>query len=62
MNYEEAAQLLTEPFKDNVCCVCGTKAKDYDGGLGYEAVYCPKCGIYSDHQCVSISKEFKEVE
>lgn len=34
-------------------CQCGncdvTKAKEYDGSLGYEAVICLACGRYSDH-------------
>lgn len=34
-------------------CECGNndpaKAKYYDGSLGYEAIVCTECGIYTDH-------------
>ena len=26
----------------------GSKLRHYDGSLGYEAIYCPKCGKYWD--------------
>lgn len=35
-------------------CSCGnqdpSKAKFYDGMLGYEAIVCTECGRYSDHE------------
>lgn len=34
-------------------CACGntspSRAKEYDGSLGYEAIVCLDCGRYSDH-------------
>lgn len=35
-------------------CTCGntdpSKAKHYDGALGYMAIICTSCGRYSDHE------------
>ena len=33
---------------DNKCPNDGTPLKWHDGALGYEALYCPKCGYWTD--------------
>ena len=33
---------------DNECPNDGTPLKWHDGVLGYEALYCPKCGYWAD--------------
>jgi DNA-directed RNA polymerase subunit RPC12/RpoP len=43
---------------ENSCPNCGAKTKFYDGALGYEAVYCPKCGWFGDHTTTGIDKSF----
>jgi len=45
-------------------CKCGnhdpTKAKEYDGMLGYEAIICLKCGRVHDHEGVHEPETDKE--
>ena len=36
----------------NYCPDCKKEMKFYDGMLGYEAIYCPKCGYFEDHYIV----------
>lgn len=33
-------------------CMDNNNLKIYDGALGYEAAYCPRCGYFEDHQTV----------
>ena len=45
-------------------CTCGNtnvnKAKAYDGWLGYEAIICTECGVYSDTNGSHDKDEFSE--
>ena len=35
---------------EKACCPTDKKTplRHYDGALGYEAIFCPKCGYYAD--------------
>jgi len=35
--------------KDCPRCKAKDSLKEYDGSLGYEAIYCPECGYFTDH-------------
>jgi len=36
--------------RNKYCPNDGTGLRYYDGALGYEAVYCPRCGYFADHK------------
>jgi hypothetical protein len=42
----------------SLCKKCKVPLKHYDGALGYEALYCPKCGYYSDHDTTGQDNSF----
>jgi len=50
----------TKMFENNKCLKCKTSVKFYDGLLGYEAVYCPKCGLFADHTTTGQDDNFIE--
>lgn len=47
-------------IEDNKCPKCKTSLKFYDGCLGYEAIYCPKCGWFTDHLMIGQDDKFIE--
>ena len=46
---------------DNKCPKCNIELKFYDGALGYEALYCPKCGYFADDKTEGQSDVYKEM-
>jgi hypothetical protein len=44
----EKNMIFDQDGKQAKCQEDQTPLKHYDGALGYEAIYCPKCGRYSD--------------
>jgi hypothetical protein len=44
----------------NLCPKCQTELKFHDGFLGYEAIYCSKCGYFADHEIEGQDNAFIE--
>lgn len=57
-SFEVALPFVVSKLMRCSYCDDNKNLKIYDGALGYEAAYCPRCGYFEDHENVGKSVDY----